>query len=154
MQKQLIVSILAFASLAFATADNKIPPPKPEDGQRETKWKVEDPGIINLQHREKLYESGPHRFDATAAYKKNFVDKMDPARTIARVDYKYLPGDTSLGVQAENIQRFGTVLSAEATRNLYKDRKSSLDVGVNYGQTFSPFVRSEPFFGGFVRGRF
>jgi hypothetical protein len=121
---------------------------------RETKWKVEDPGIINLQHREKLYESGPHRFDATAAYKKNFVDKMDPARTIARVDYKYLPGDTSLGVQAENIQRFGTVLSAEATRNLYKDRKSSLDVGVNYGQTFSPFVRSEPFFGGFVRGRF
>ncbi|XP_044253881.1 uncharacterized protein LOC123004616 [Tribolium madens] len=150
MQKIVIIAVLALASAA-----PKDLLPKPEDRQRETKWHFEDPGVLNLQHREKVLENGNHRVDATGKFEKNFVNRDAPTVLGGRVDYQNKPSNTALGVEALNAGRFGTQVGVEATRNLFKDRNSALDVGVNYGQRFGGLGgRSEPVFGGFIRGKF
>ncbi|EFA02855.1 uncharacterized protein LOC100141947 [Tribolium castaneum] len=145
MQK-IVIFALAFLALASAA---------PPNDQRETKWKVQDPGILKLQHREKVFENANHRVDATGQVQKNFVNKDAPTLLGGRVDYQNKPSNTGLGVEAVNAGRFGTQVGVEASRNFFKDKNSAWDAGVSYGQRFGGLGgRSEPVFGGFVRGRF
>ncbi|KAJ3646417.1 hypothetical protein Zmor_024006 [Zophobas morio] len=155
MQNTILFVLASLAlSLAFPAGPAN-PLPKPEDRQRETTYKIEDPGTLNVLHRQKVFEDSKHRVDATGILKQDLLNIRRPTQVGGRVDYNYKPADTKLGVEAINNGRFGTDVGVEATRNVFKGRNSDLEIGAKYGQHFGgPGGRSEPSFGGFVRGHF
>ncbi|XP_063927634.1 uncharacterized protein LOC135140904 [Zophobas morio] len=161
MQK-LVVLFAANLALALAfvsPVDNngpgrQIPIPKPTDEKpNKFDWDVRKPGILDLKTTGTFYDDGGKRLDGSASYSKNFVDHSQ--KIGAGLNYHDYNSRLGAGLNVQDLDRAGTRVQAELTKTLLKDRFSNIEGGLRYGQTFNtPYGNSEPFFGGFVRGRF
>ncbi|CAH1377313.1 unnamed protein product [Tenebrio molitor] len=142
MQKVLIVASLCLV-VALALPYDLV---EDEQGQhyylvpvsrvrRETKWDIENPGKLKIQHSGTIFNNGDHKLKGEAYGSKSLVDRRDPAVFGGKLDYNHNSG-SSLSVSAQHKEHRGTRVGVEGKYNLYRNGPFHADVSGKYDRTY------------------